>query len=59
MENVSGNAYDDFKLSTSYIFEGTGAKLSKQKLQINSAVLLPLRRLMLLGTEDGFIRAVA
>jgi hypothetical protein len=50
---------DELKLSQSYFTDRKGAKLTKSKLQITSTVLLPLRRLLLIGTDDGCVRVVA
>lgn len=36
-----------------------GSKLTKSKLQITSSVLLPLRRLLLIASEDGFVRVIS
>ena len=50
---------EEIRLKKSYFTEKSGAVIPKQKLQIHSAVLLPLRQLMLLGAEDGLIRVIA
>ena len=51
--------YDELRLSQSYFLDRKGAKIPKNKLQITSAVLLPLRRLLLVGTDDGLVRIVS
>ena len=53
-----GEEPSELKYSSQYIFDDKGNKLSKSKLSITSGVMLPLRRLLLIGTEDGLIRAV-
>lgn len=49
----------EIKLAQSYFSDRSKAKLSRTRMQVTSAVLLPLRRLLLLGTEDGIIRVVS
>lgn len=49
---------DELKLTPSYFNDRNNLKLTKNKLQIISATLLPLRRIMLLGTADGLVRVV-
>jgi hypothetical protein len=51
--------YDELRLSQSYFVDRKGVKLPKNKLQVTSAVLLPLRRLLLVGTDDGLVRIVS
>lgn len=34
-------------------------KITKSKLNVTSSVLLPLRRLLLVGTDDGLVRIVS
>jgi hypothetical protein len=51
--------YDEIKLNLHYMYDRKGSKLSKSKMQVTSAVMLPLRRLLLLGTEDGMIRVIS
>lgn len=46
-------------MSQSYFVDRKGTKLPKNKLQVTSAVLLPLRRLLLVGTDDGLVRIVS
>lgn len=46
------------KLSPFYLYDRNRVKITKHKLNITSAVLLPLRRLMLIGTDDGYIKVV-
>lgn len=50
---------EETKLNQHYFFDRKGAKLSRSKMQVSSAVLLPLRRLLLLGTEEGLVRVVS
>lgn len=52
----SDNSKPEIKLERSYFVDRNGVKISRQKLSVQSLVLLPLRKLMLLGTEDGLIR---
>ena len=49
---------EDLKLTPSYFNDRNNNKMTKQKLQIVSAALLPMRRIMLLGTADGLVRVV-
>ncbi len=56
--NVSNNAAEDIKLNFSYITDRMHNKVSKTKLHTTSMALLPLRKLLLLGTADGSIRVV-
>lgn len=56
--NVSNNASEDIKLNSSYITDRMHNKVSKTKLHTTSMALLPLRKLLLLGTTDGSIRVV-
>ena len=50
---------DELKLSQTYFADRKGQKLPKNKLQVSAATLLPLRRLLLIGTEDGLVRVVS
>lgn len=52
------NDGDEVKLDLAYFADRKNNKLTKQKLQVSSATLLPLRRLLLVGTEDGQVRVV-
>jgi hypothetical protein len=54
-----GQEAEEIKVTQSYFCDRNQSKLTRQKLQIKSATLLPLRRLLLLGTEDGLIRVVS
>ena len=51
--------YDELRLSQSYFVDRKGVKIPKNKLQVTSSVLLPLRRLLLVGTDDGLVRIVS
>jgi hypothetical protein len=48
-----------YKLKKSGFLDKAGASIPRQKLQITSAALLPLRQLLLVGSEDGLIRVVS
>lgn len=48
----------DVRLTRSYFHDYNDNKLTKSRTQISSACLLPLRRIMLVGTSDGLIRVV-
>ena len=48
----------ELKLNHNYIYDSSNNKLRNPKLQATSATLLPLRKLILIGTEDGLIRTV-
>jgi len=50
---------DEIKLNQHYFFDRKGSKLARGKMQITSAALLPLRRLLLLGTDEGLVRIVS
>jgi hypothetical protein len=50
---------EELRLNQSYFSDRRGVKLPKNKLQVTCSVLLPLRRLMLVGTEDGLVRIVS
>jgi hypothetical protein len=50
---------DELRLSQTYFADRKGTKLTKNKLSVTSSVLLPLRRLLLIGTEDGLVRIVS
>lgn len=50
---------EELRLAQTYFMDRNKSKLSRNKLQVTSAVLLQLRRLLLLGTEDGLIRVVS
>ncbi len=41
-----------------YFSDRHGSKITKQRLQISSGALLPLRRLLLLGSSDGTVKVV-
>ena len=47
------------KLAQTYFSDRNKQKITRFKLNTSSAVLLPLRRLLLLGTEDGYIKVVS
>ena len=51
--------YDELRLSQSYFTDRKGVKIPKNKLQVTSSVLLPLRRLLLIGTDDGLVRIIS
>jgi hypothetical protein len=42
-----------------YFVDRKGVKIARGKLHVTSAALLPLRKLLLLGTEDGLIRVIS
>ena len=48
----------DVRLTRSYVHDCNDVKLNKSRMHISSACLLPLRRMLLVGTTDGLIRAV-
>lgn len=48
----------EIKLERAYFVDRTGAKLRRSNLSANSVALLPLRKLMLVGSEDGLIRVL-
>jgi len=48
----------ELKLTSHYVLDESGSKVKQPKMIVSSAVLLPLRKLLLLGTEDGLIRTV-
>lgn len=50
---------DELRLNQTYFSDRKGSKLTRQKLQVTSSVLLPLRRLMLIGTDEGLVRVVS
>jgi len=50
---------EELRLSQSYFLDRKGTKIPKSKLNVTSAVLLPLRKLLLVGTEDGLVRIVS
>ena len=52
------DADSDIRLTRSFFNDYNGVKLTKPRLQISSACLLPLRKMMLLGSSDGLIRAI-
>jgi hypothetical protein len=52
-----GDASDIF-LSKSHFNDSNHTKLTKQRMQVSSACMLPMRRIMVLGTSDGLIRVV-
>jgi len=56
--NASTNTAEEIKLNFSYITDRTHNKVSKTKLHTTSMALLPLRKLLLLGTVDGSIRVI-
>jgi hypothetical protein len=56
LQNYEG---EDIRLAQNYFSDRKGAKLTKSKLQVTSALMLPLRRLLLIGTEDGLVRVVS
>ncbi len=53
-----GSETDVMRLTRSYFNDRTENKFTKNRLQITSACLLPMRRLMILGTQDGVIRVI-
>ena len=53
-----GEDPSELKCSSQYVYDEKGNKLGKSKLSITSGAMLPLRRVLLLGTEDGLIRAI-
>mmetsp|Transcript_21852 Transcript_21852/g.36906 ORF Transcript_21852/g.36906 Transcript_21852/m.36906 type:complete len:262 (+) Transcript_21852:3-788(+) len=50
---------EELRLNQSYFSDRKGVKIPKNKMQVTSSVLLPLRRLLLVGTDDGVIRIVS
>lgn len=57
--NRENGDFDELRLSQTYFADRKGNKLSRSKLTVTSAALLPLRRLLLIGTEDGLVRIVS
>jgi hypothetical protein len=51
-------AISEIKLNSAYFYDQFQNRLVRQKLQIASALLLPLRRILLLGTEEGSLKCV-
>lgn len=49
---------DEVRLTRSYFTDRTQTKIGKNRLQIASAVLLPLRRILLVGAQDGSIHVM-
>jgi hypothetical protein len=49
---------DEYKLEQTWFTDRASAKISKSRLHVASAALLPLRRLLLLGADDGSIKVV-
>jgi len=49
---------DEFRLDQSWFSDRSGVKIGKSRLHVASAALLPLRRLLLLGADDGSIKVV-
>lgn len=50
---------EEIRLHQTYFSDRYRSKIIRQRLQVVSAALLPLRRLLLLGTDDGHIRVVS
>jgi len=50
---------DDLKLNQIYFSDRYNNKITKQRLHVASAVVLPLRRLLLVGTDDGTIKIIS
>lgn len=57
-ESDAVSDFGELKLTSHYVFDEANNKIKQPKMIISSAVLLPLRKLLLLGTEDGLIRSV-
>ena len=53
-----GEESNELKFTHQYLFDERNNKLSKSKLNITSAAMLPLRRMLIVGTEEGIIRTV-
>ena len=53
-----GEEPNEVKFTHQYLFDEKDNKLSKSKLNITSATMLPMRRMLLVGTEEGIIRTV-
>ena len=49
---------DEFRLEQTYLTDRSGLKISKNRLHVASAALLPLRRLLMLGADDGTVKVV-
>ena len=58
LESDTVSDFEELKLTSHYVFDEANNKIKQPKMIISSAVLLPLRKLLLLGTEDGLIRSV-
>jgi hypothetical protein len=50
---------EELKVAQTYLQDRRGIKFSRQKLQVTAACLLPLRKLLVVGTEDGLVRVVS
>eukprot|EP01035_Chromulina_nebulosa_P018034 gene18034-23676_t len=57
--NNNNNDFEDIRLVQTYFNDRNKQKIPKGKLNVTSAVFLPLRRLLLLGTDDGYIKVVS
>lgn len=57
--NSNASVNDDLKLNQVYFTDRYGNKITKQRLHVTSSVMLPLRRLLLVGTDDGTIKVVS
>ena len=56
---IQGQEQDEIRLAQTYFCDRNKGKLPKQKLQVTASVMLPLRRLLLLGCEDGLVRVIS
>ena len=56
--HIQTSSGSELKLDTGYFTDRQGVKLGKKDLQITAGLILPLRRILLLGTDDGSVRTV-
>jgi hypothetical protein len=58
INNETNSFRRSISIDYSYFYDRFGVKIHKKDLHITSALLLPLRRIILLGTEDGSVRTI-
>ena len=49
----------EFRLNQVYFADRHNSKITKSRLHISSAAMLPLRRLLLVGADDGTVKVIS
>jgi hypothetical protein len=59
LSNFSMETNEEMRLNKFYFTDKHKSKLTRFHLQVSSVAMLPMRRLLLLGTEDGLVRVIS